>query len=256
MKFLISTYTDVGARKKVNQDSMLVMQADTKRGPALLAAVCDGMGGLAKGEVASAAMVNALRDWFTNRLPVLLSQGLEPENLKTDWFELVGRTSQKIADYAASSHAEMGTTVVVLLAVGDSCYSLNVGDSRIYLLTDNIYQMTKDQTYVQREIDQGRMTPEQAEVDPKKNVLLQCVGASRVVEPDFGCTGLLPNQVYLLCSDGFRHVIQPQEIYQNMNPGALRDQDSMRKVSKELTDLNMARGEVDNISSILIKTFA
>lgn len=231
-----------------------MMQAETDCGSVLLAAVCDGMGGLAKGEVASAVMVKALREWFTGHLPVLLSQGLDPEALRKDWDQLVTQTGQRISDYAAKQHVEMGTTAVVMLAVENSVYTMNVGDSRIYLLSDNIYQLTKDQTFVQREMDQGRMTPEEAAVHPQKNVLLQCIGASRVVEPDFGYVELGADQVYLLCCDGFRHVIQPAEFYQKMNPGVIRDCEGMQKVCKELTDLNISRGETDNISSILIKT--
>ena len=75
MKFLTGTYTDVGTRKKTNQDSMIVMQAETTYGPVLFASVCDGMGGLAKGEVASAAMVRKLESWFMEGFPELIANG-------------------------------------------------------------------------------------------------------------------------------------------------------------------------------------
>lgn len=79
----------------------------------------------------------------------------------------------------------MGTTVVALLVTQKAYYIINVGDSRIYSLSDHIERLTTDQTYVQREIMNGNMTQEQAMKDPRRNVLLQCVGASAEVKPEY-----------------------------------------------------------------------
>lgn len=254
MKLLTSTYTDVGIRKKTNQDSMLVMQAQSQAGPVLLAAICDGMGGLAKGEVASAAMAEALRGWFQTSLPGMIKAGITLESLRLEMTALVLATGKRIAEYGAAHRVELGTTAVVLLIVGDRYYTMNVGDSRVYLISDNIYQLTKDQTYVQREMDLGKMTPEQAQTHPQRNVLLQCVGASSVVQPDYTEGKVLPEQIYMLCCDGFRHLVQPQEFFQALNPGVLKGVREMEKASVELVNLNMSRGESDNISVILVKT--
>lgn len=254
MKFLTATHTDIGTRKSTNQDSMLVMQADTGVGPVLMAAVCDGMGGLAKGETASAAMVHALADWFNNRLPRLLAEGFTPERLHDEWAHLVNDTGRRIAAFGAGIHVDLGTTAVVFLAVGEACYIMNVGDSRVYRIEDAVYQLTKDQTVVQREVDLGHMTPEQALMDPKRSILLQCIGASAVIQPDFFSSAIAPGQVYMLCCDGFRHVIQPQEFQQTLSPRVLRDKAAMERAAVALTKLNIERGEDDNISVILIRT--
>lgn len=256
MRFITSTHTDIGTRKKTNQDSMMVMQAQCDLGPVLLASVCDGMGGLAKGEVASAAMVQALRTWFTKRLPVILAEGFTTETLRSDWERLVNEENRLINSYGKRNHVDMGTTAVVLLVIGNTYYTMNVGDSRIYLISDNIYQLTKDQTYVQREMDEGRMTPQQAAVDPQRNVLLQCIGASASVYPDFTTGQAAPGQVFMLCCDGFRHVVQPQEFYQAFQPKALKNQETMMRASDRLIQLNISRGEDDNISVVLVKTEA
>lgn len=255
MKFLTANHTDVGTRKKTNQDSMLVMQADTDKGQVLLASVCDGMGGLAKGEVASAAMVRTLQDWFANRLPYLLAEGLVPEKLFADWRELVRDTNSRIMSYGRKLHADLGTTCVILLIAENRYFTLNVGDSRIYWLTDNIYQLTKDQTYVQQEIDKGRMTYEEAYNHPNRSVLLQCIGASSQVEPVFGQGQTDPGQVFMLCCDGFRHVIHPQEFYDSLNARVLTDENVMKQQLDRLVRLNIQRGEVDNISAILVRTY-
>lgn len=254
MNYITATQTDIGTRKKTNQDSMIVMQAATDRGQVLLASVCDGMGGLAKGEVASAAMVRALENWFTQRLPKLLEEGVEEEKLWSQWKELIETTNQRIGDYGLRHHTALGTTCVAILIVDRDYYILNVGDSRAYLLADNIYQLTKDQTYVQREIDEGRMTYEQSLVDPQRSVLLQCIGASRLVNPVFHHGQYAPGTVFMLCCDGFRHVVLPEEFYQAFRPDLMRTQEIMRDRITDLIKLNIQRNEDDNISAILIKT--
>lgn len=254
MKYTTAYYTDIGTRKKTNQDSMMIMQANTAVGPVLMAAMCDGMGGLAKGEVASAAMVQALANWFNTRLPGLLAEGFSPERLRTEWETMTTDTAVRIGDYGVRNHVDMGTTAVVFLVVGDDYYIMNVGDSRAYLISDAVYQLTKDQTFIQQEMDAGRMTPEQAMVDPRRSILLQCIGASGVIRPDFFAGKVLPNQIYMLCCDGFRHVIQPTEFFMSLNPQALRNKKQMEKAAEALTELNKSRGEDDNISVILIKT--
>src|SRR5699024_10334289 len=143
-----------------------------------LAAICDGMGGLAKRDVASAAMVRGLAQWFENELPGLLAAEFSAQALRDSWDQLVQDTARRISDYGAGIHVDLGTTAAVFLVIGNDYFIMNVGDSRVYAVTDQLYQLTKDQTYVQREIDLGRMTPEQAAVDPQRNVLLQCIGAS------------------------------------------------------------------------------
>ena len=241
MNFLTATHTDVGTRKKTNQDSMIIMQAETKLGNVLFASVCDGMGGLAKGEVASAAMVNAFARWFEKDLPALLEQN----------------ASRLSALYGGVGdiHIALGTTAVGVLVIGEDYYTLNVGDSRVYLLADNIYQLTKDQTYVQREMDAGRMTFEQTLTDPQRSVLLQCIGASQIVRPVFSHGKTAAGHVFLLCCDGFRHVIAPQEFYQAFHPSQMTNEEIMKQRLVEMTHLNIERREDDNISALLVKLY-
>ena len=255
MYFLTAAHTDVGIKKKTNQDSLILQQASTDYGPIMLGVLCDGMGGLAKGEVASACMVSAFSDWFRNEFPQLLYSGMQPESLRDSWDTLIQRVNHRIWDYSDVHGVSLGTTCVALLIVNDVYYILNVGDSRIYLISDNIYQLTKDQTYVQREMDANRMTLEQSLVDPQRSVLLQCIGASNVVEPAYYVGNAQPNQCFMLCSDGFRHLIEPEELFQHLNPAVAVDKGAMEEQLRYLTELNMQRGETDNITAALIRTY-
>lgn len=255
MNFLTATHTDIGLKKKTNQDSLLIQQARTDNGNVLLAVMCDGMGGLAKGEVASACMINSFAEWFRTEFPGMYVQGLQPEALRSSWEQLVRDVDRKIAIYSDEHNVSMGTTCAALLIVNNTYYIMNIGDSRVYLISDNIYQLTKDQTYVQREIDAGRMTYEQSLTDPQRNVLLQCVGASPVIEPDFFMGDVKVNQCYLLCCDGFRHVVSAQEFLQTLNPASNTDPVTMQRNLVYLTELNKRRMENDNISAALIRTY-
>lgn len=254
MDFYAEAYTDVGIKKKTNQDSLLIQEADTEIGSVLFAVICDGMGGLSKGEVASASVIKAYADWFQNLFPALIGQGIEEETLRRSLEDVVMNKSRQIMEYGRQCGVSLGTTVVLLLIADGHYYIMNVGDSRVYQLREWITQLTKDQTYIQREMDLGRMTPEQARTDPQRNVLLQCVGAGDYLEPDFYSGAVTAGENYMLCSDGFRHIITEQELYQYLGPGAADTPQKIQDNMRYLTELNKERREQDNISVILIHT--
>lgn len=97
------------------------------------------------------------------------------------------------------------------------------------------------------------MTLEEAQRDPRRNMLLQCVGASKIVEPDYVIGNVSANECYMLCSDGFRHVVTAEEIQHSFAPSQNGDEKIMKDNIFQLIELNKERQETDNISSILIK---
>lgn len=256
MEFLISAATDVGIKKKTNQDSLLMKQYETHIGNVVFMVLCDGMGGFDKGEVASATVIRAFAKWAEEQLPYVSEQEEYNYTLRQQWTSLVTDLNVKIMDYGRAQGIKLGTTVVAMLLTPNKYYLMNVGDSRAYELKDNqVIQLTKDQTFVAREIEMGRMTVEQAQMDPRKNVLLQCVGASDRVFPDMFYGKISRNAAYMLCSDGFRHEITPEEIYHMLNPDLLTDTNVMESNIRYLIDLNMRRNETDNITAGLVKTY-
>ena len=255
MNFIISANTDVGISKDTNQDSLTSMVLNTPLGRMAFCVLCDGMGGLAKGEVASASVITAFRNWAVNDLPDLCGQPLEDATIRSQWEEIVDCQNAQIKAYGARQGIRLGTTAVVMLLTQTRYYILNVGDSRAYELTTGLRQITNDQTFVAREVALGHMTPEQAENDSRRNVLLQCIGASDEVYPDMFFGEVAQNAVYLLCSDGFRHEITAQEIYEKLQPGVLFDDYTMQQNTIGLIELNKQRRERDNISAALVRTF-
>ncbi|MBO6142209.1 MAG: serine/threonine-protein phosphatase [Lachnospira sp.] len=255
MEFLVTAHSDIGIKKKTNQDSVLLQVAKTDIGNVAFGVVCDGMGGLAKGELASATLIKAFANWFQGGLKELLESGFQENKLYDAWRNIITTQNQTITNYGNENRINLGTTVAGILLYNNRYYVMNVGDSRVYLIRESLQQITKDQSYIQREMDAGRMTLEQAKVDPQRNVLLQCVGASTVVIPDFFSGEVHAQDVFMLCSDGFRHVISGDEIYQYMNPDVLVNEDAMKANAVYLTDLDKYRQEKDNISVALIKVY-
>ena len=210
MNYITATQTDIGTRKKTNQDSMIVMQAATDRGQVLLASVCDGMGGLAKGEVASAAMVHALEKWFTQQLPTLLAEGFEETKLWEQWKEMIEDTNSQIGSYGVKHHTALGTTCVALLIVDQDYYIVNVGDSRAYLLADTIYQLTKDQTEAQLLVDEGKIAEEQYYFHEARNKLLCPLGSFETPKLDRFSGKIRKDCIFLMTTDGIHYAIRPE----------------------------------------------
>lgn len=253
MKFLTAAYSDIGIKKKTNQDSLMLKVADTDYGEVCFAVVCDGMGGLSKGELASATLIRLFSGWFEKEFPELLYQGISPEYLRRHWEQLIYETNYRLGSYSHQHQVTMGTTVVALLICANIYYIVNVGDSRVYELADRVYRLTNDHTLIQREIDLGNLTPEEARKDRRRNVLLQCVGASNIINPQFIFGEVNRGSHFLLCSDGFRHVISKEEIYRKLGPAAVRTEWEMEKNLKYMIELDKYRREEDNISAVLVR---
>lgn len=258
--YLAAAQTDIGLVKQVNQDSLTVKVVDTELGEAALAVICDGMGGLTKGELASAIVVRAFERWFWEELPHKL-KALNAEVVHGDWEQLIVACNQKIKEQGSQN---MGTTLTAMLFFAGRYYMIHVGDGRAYELTDEVFLLTQDQTFVAREVALGRMTKEQARTDSRRNVLLQCIGVKDKVEPEFITGKLVAGACYLLCSDGFRHELSRQEMLEVVEEQVWellkrqkQDEEMLSGMNEALDELigrNKERGERDNISAILIQT--
>ncbi len=252
MKFITGVCSEAGTTKKVNQDSLCIKHARTPEGEVVLAVVCDGMGGLAKGELASATVIRGFADWFCRELPTLIRSD-ETEAVPGQWTRLIYEQNQKLWEYGKANNVELGTTLTAMLILEQGNYYIaQVGDTRAYELGTRITQLTEDQSYVAREVKRGNMTPEQARTDTRRNVLLQCIGASAQVVPEIVQGNVAAGNSYLLCSDGFRHELSEEEILGNVNGGDISDSIAITHLLTEMVHLNEARGEKDNISALLI----
>lgn len=255
MEVVASYCTDVGTRKKVNQDSLCLKSWVEDGHTLLMAVVCDGMGGLQHGEIASASVIHAFSIWFEEELPKMLESDISFEAIKRSWEEIVVHMNRQLIAYGEAEGNKLGTTLTAVLLFDDQgMIVLHVGDCRLYELTGAMKQLTEDQTFVEMQVKKGLLTREQAKTDPRQNIILQCVGDSREIAPD---TRLFPVQqgaTYVLCSDGFRHKITEQEMYQYLSPAELTSQEKLDTNTKYLVELCKQRSEQDNISVIVLRT--
>lgn len=254
MRVITSYHTDIGINKSTNQDSLCIQVAETQLGTVVLAVICDGMGGLSKGELASASVVCAFKQWFETELPMFMKQINIVGNIKISWGQLIKKQNQRIAEYGKSNGIQLGTTLTALLIVEtDFLLVGHVGDTRVYRINQTIDQITEDQTVVNREMKRGNMTLEEAENDSRRNVLLQCIGASKVVRPSFFISKAQRGDVFVLCSDGFRHKINDYEMLSAFRSTNTLDEESIRQQIIKLVEVNKFRNENDNITAIVIK---
>lgn len=250
-KFLTAYHTDSGIRKNINQDSLLLKGAVKASEEILFTVLCDGMGGMAKGELASAAVIRAFSEWFETVYMQKGSQWSEKE-VKLQWRILLEQVNETLIKYGEERQIHLGTTVTACLLCSDGRYlAAHIGDTRIYLMNQKVTRLTEDHTFVAREIKRGSMTPEQAEADSRRNVLLQCIGVNKFFKPQYIEGFLEAGDSVLLCSDGFRHKVSEQEMYEELQD--TENEEHMKAKLVKLVELNKQRNETDNITAIFIK---
>ncbi|MBD5544101.1 MAG: serine/threonine-protein phosphatase [Lachnospiraceae bacterium] len=252
MGFLTAYCTDKGIRKTTNQDALLIKIADTSVGEIAFICVCDGMGGLQKGELASSMVIKRLSKWFEKELPDLLSMENRGKEICQSLKKVILQENAQISRFGESRGIKLGTTLTGMLVIGEEYFVVHIGDTRLYEIGTTIRQITEDQTLVNKEVEMKRLSKIDAEKDPRRSILLQCVGASPKLEPDF-LTGIFHQQaIYMICCDGFRHEITSEEILQGFRPQLLQNEESMYEQCRHYIEINKSRMEKDNITVVLL----
>ncbi|HEY4104313.1 MAG TPA: Stp1/IreP family PP2C-type Ser/Thr phosphatase [Polyangiaceae bacterium] len=245
--------TDVGRVREHNEDNFLV---DKKLG---LFVVCDGMGGHAAGEVASALAVRTLHEEIKKEADLLQDYAKASKGAakvtKRDILNMlefaVNRASQRVHSEAAkdSKKRGMGTTLVCLLVIGKEAFIIYVGDSRIYVLRDGVLeQLTEDHTVYNELIKRKKMPREQVEQLAQKNAITRAVGVYEHVEPDTLVLDLTAGDRFLLCSDGLCGYFE--EDLDGL--GKRLSNSDADAAAKSLIDAANEQGGKDNITSVIV----
>lgn len=228
--------TDIGPKRKRNEDRSLVRELD---GGGLLAAVADGMGGSAGGDVAAQIAVDTLG--------VL---NLSGDTIEKSLVAAITEAGQAITKHAAKTPKleGMGTTTTAAVVIGSKAYWAHVGDSRLYHLRGGILrQVSVDHSFLQTFLDDGSMTPEEAAKHPFRHVLDQCVGCSECA-PDSGVLELLPGDVLLLATDGLHKVLSDKAIADCLPPEL-----SIEAGVKNLIAAALEGDGTDNVTVVAIR---
>lgn len=208
-------------------------------GPRLLA-IADGMGGQAAGEVASSEVISTI---------VALDDDVPGSDILTSLGTAVQRANDQLrAMVEEDPQLEgMGTTLTALLWTGQRLGLVHVGDSRAYLLRDGVLtQITQDHTWVQRLVDEGRITEEEATTHPQRALLMRALGSGDHVEPDLSIREVRAGDRYLICSDGLSGVVSHQTMEET-----LASYQGPQETVQELIQLALRGGGPDNITVIV-----
>lgn len=235
--------TDIGLKRQINQD--YVFSSDESVGRFLnLYIVADGMGGHNAGDFASR---------YTVETVVREIKG----SIEQKPFRIMGR-SIRIANELLRARARenvalygMGTTIVAATTFEHRLQVANVGDSRLYIVSDSIRQITRDHSLVEEMVRAGSMTKEAARSHPDKNIITRAVGARESVEVDFFTEELKRGDLVLMCSDGLTNMVSDAEIESIMK----KDTD-IEKKAKTLIAAANENGGKDNIAVVIIDDFA
>lgn len=234
--------TDIGKAREMNQDYYYVSSPESNVQLYILA---DGMGGYNGGDVASKLAVETVKNYIENNF-----NKIEPQ--KEQILQLVKNAAEyaNTAVYEKSKTSEdlqgMGTTLDICLIYNNKVYIGHVGDSRIYLIRkDIIRKLTKDHSYVQKLLEDGKITREEANHHPKKNMLIKALGCTEYVEPDIRARNIEKQDILLMCSDGLTNMVEESAIYKLVK-------ENPQTAPEKLVNLANEAGGYDNITVITI----
>jgi len=236
----VAQLSDIGRKRKHNEDSFGFFKVAEDE---VLAIVADGMGGHASGEVASRMAVETIQELYSK------------ERKEQDVLEAL-RAAFEVANFSILQRSleqedlnGMGTTATALVIKGDQTFLGHMGDSRAYLFRDsNVHQLTKDHSMVNRMVEEGLLSKEDAQRHPQRNVIYKALGVSRDAELDLiGPLSVQGNDIFLLCSDGLTNLVSDEELF------TIVKRESPQKGCETLIQLANKRGGDDNITVQILK---
>ncbi len=234
MNYIAAAISDQGTKREVNQDALMIRNKITELGNTCICVICDGMGGLSEGEVASAHVIRRISDWFMYKTGVVkrfdkLVFYLEKE---------LNEVSKELMSYGRNHGFVIGTTATILLIAGGRFAIIHVGDTRVYEVSKGIGVKLRQKTTDQSVGDY---------------MLTQSVGATEYLTPQVIWGKVKKGEVFLLCTDGFRHKNQPWELRKGFNPAEIKDVKALEKKLRIFVDRARKLGETDDISVMGIK---
>jgi len=244
----ISALTDVGLQRELNEDNMIMLEGEMEGlGPYGIYVVADGLGGHEAGEVASRLTVEAVQKRHTLNPPLAADAPFE-EWLKDTIMMANSMVLEQQADGEAGIR-KMGSTLVMALVAGQNAHITNVGDSRVYRLnSETIEQLTVDHSLVERLVQIGQITREEARAHKKRNVIYSIIGEKRKLEIGFYHVALKPGDRLLLCSDGLSGMVPDEKLLH-----ISKHQPDPVKATQLMVEAAKAAGGNDNITAILVQ---
>lgn len=234
IKYVFGYVSDVGAVKKLNQDLAGCISRDTKDGEIVLAFVCDGKGGVSRGDVAAHTVGREFIRWLEEVPEDIVDY---PESIVSDWEEIIGELNDRIWGYGQQRQIKLGSALTVILLLPDgSYYAANVGNSRLYLFNQNRLQRLMENSEVDED---GFPVPR--------------IGNRNFVSPCFTNGRLQKGEGVLLCTDGFFQRFPEQEMVDALK-GQTKTEEEISGLLSSMVEKIKQCGERDNISAVLVKS--
>ena len=232
--------TDIGSKRAMNQDSVYCNE-NSVGGFQNLFIVADGMGGHKAGDYASKLCVEKMAESIKN------SESITPVTTLEE--------AVKVANNAVLAEAKanveydgMGTTMVACTVMDNTLYIANIGDSRLYIISDDIKQITNDHSWVDEMVKKGELTESQARIHPQKNIITRALGIDETVHADYFEVDVKPDDKILMCSDGLTNMVEDDDIEY-----IVRHSSSIEKAVDSLVEKANENGGKDNITVILVE---
>lgn len=234
--------TDIGRKRKVNQDYLFFSDEPIGCFPNLYI-VADGMGGHKAGDYASRYTIERVV------ASVSRNTGEEPIAIMK---EAINKANELLVAESREDESKsgMGTTLVIGTIIGNKLFVANIGDSRLYVVGQNMRQITRDHSLVDEMVRLGEINADEARVHPDKNIITRAVGTSDHVEADFFEVEITADDTILLCTDGLTNMVRDDEILD-----IIKKYDNAQAATMQLVKEANANGGRDNITVMIIKPF-
>lgn len=234
--------SDIGKAREINQDYYYISTPESKINLFILA---DGMGGYNGGEIASKIATISVKNYIESNFENTPKE-------KEDILKLI-KSSMEYANMVVYEKSKenkelegMGTTLEICLIYNNKAYIGHIGDSRIYRIRKGVMRkLTKDHSYVQKLVEDGTITREEANVHPKKNMLIKALGCTPFVEPDIRARNIEKNDILIMCSDGLTNMVTEEKIFSII-------QDNPQNAADILIEEARNAGGYDNITVVII----
>lgn len=234
--------TDVGLQRSNNQDSYSACEI---QGGAVFAVVCDGMGGAAEGALASSTAVKIIR----KRIIDSYYDGMSDISVKSLLISSLENANKDLYNLSLTDekYEGMGTTVVAMIATENYVYIAHAGDSRAYMKSGGkLYQLTKDHSVVQRMIENGEITVQEAVNHPKKHIITRALGVDPEIKIDFCQETFDEDDIVILCTDGLTNFCNTDDIINLTNDGAYFE------YAERLVNSANNNGGADNVTVVAV----
>lgn len=249
LKITAGAKTDIGNVKKVNQDAILCKIESIDESEFGLFVVCDGLGGLDCGEIASKKTVEYFEEWWNTKLKLIIRSKNNEKLIRLYLEEVLIKSNNELMKLSTEMNSKLGTTASALFIFNNNYYIVHIGDSRIYEVNSRLAQLTEDHSQYEMLRKQGIKNLDSV----KRNVLTQCIGVNEELDILYKKGKISKDTNFLICSDGFHNKMEVKSVINKLKESSKNiKSEELQSICKALIHEVKEKGERDNITAIIV----